>query len=104
MAELEREIGEAEAEMARCLREYPALLRLRMALEAEIAAYRYAGGGGRGGRGAGLSPGLSLAGRCWRAKSCAWAAWPRRDGTRGPTVGPCAAGTPETGLMRLGVP
>ncbi|XP_054680885.1 alpha-internexin-like [Grus americana] len=40
VAELEREIGEAEAEMARCLREYPALLRLRMALEAEIAAYR----------------------------------------------------------------
>ncbi|NWR93560.1 NFM protein, partial [Furnarius figulus] len=44
VAELEREIGAAEAEMARCLREYPALLRLRMALEAEIAAYRYAGG------------------------------------------------------------
>ncbi|KAM3672874.1 uncharacterized protein VK521_003934 [Ammospiza maritima maritima] len=40
VAELEREIGAAEAEMARCLREYPALLRLRMALEAEIAAYR----------------------------------------------------------------
>ncbi|XP_064007381.1 alpha-internexin-like isoform X1 [Pogoniulus pusillus] len=40
VTELEREIGEAEAEMARCLREYPALLRLRMALEAEIAAYR----------------------------------------------------------------
>lgn len=52
VAELEREIGEAEAEMARCLREYPALLRLRMALAAEIAAYRYAGlGGGRGGTG-----------------------------------------------------
>ncbi|NXD71580.1 AINX protein, partial [Eolophus roseicapillus] len=40
VAELEREISEAEAEMLRCLREYPALLRLRMALEAEIAAYR----------------------------------------------------------------
>ncbi|NWS10868.1 NFM protein, partial [Pachyramphus minor] len=34
-----RERG-CNAEMARCLREYPALLRLRMALEAEIAAYR----------------------------------------------------------------
>lgn len=53
VAELEREIGEAEAEMARCLREYPALLRLRMALEAEIAAYRYAGGAGVGGCGTG---------------------------------------------------
>ncbi|NXE92775.1 NFM protein, partial [Menura novaehollandiae] len=53
VAELEREIGAAEAEMARCLREYPALLRLRMALEAEIAAYRYARGarGVRGARG-----------------------------------------------------
>lgn len=51
VAELEREIGAAEAEMARCLREYPALLRLRMALEAEIAAYRYARGA-RGARGA----------------------------------------------------
>lgn len=53
MAELEREIGAAEAEMARCLREYPALLRLRMALEAEIAAYRYArrARGARGARG-----------------------------------------------------
>ncbi|NWW34138.1 NFM protein, partial [Panurus biarmicus] len=53
VAELEREIGAAEAEMARCLREYPALLRLRMALEAEIAAYRYARGarGARGTRG-----------------------------------------------------
>ncbi|XP_033920655.1 alpha-internexin-like [Melopsittacus undulatus] len=40
VAELEREISEAEAEMLRCLREFPALLRLRMALEAEIAAYR----------------------------------------------------------------
>ncbi|XP_030306788.1 T-cell leukemia homeobox protein 2 [Calypte anna] len=40
VAELEREICAAEAEMCRCLREYPALLRLRMALEAEIAAYR----------------------------------------------------------------
>lgn len=57
MAELEREIGAAEAEMARCLREYPALLRLRMALEAEIAAYRYAGGAaGRAGRGAQPGP------------------------------------------------
>uniref|UniRef100_A0A8C3PRG7 IF rod domain-containing protein n=1 Tax=Calidris pygmaea TaxID=425635 RepID=A0A8C3PRG7_9CHAR len=53
VAELEREIGEAEAEMARCLREYPALLRLRMALEAEIAAYRYAGAGRGGGGGSG---------------------------------------------------
>lgn len=38
--------------MARCLREYPALLRLRMALEAEIAAYRYAGRGAGGAGGA----------------------------------------------------
>lgn len=61
VAELEREISEAEAEMLRCLREYPALLRLRMALEAEIAAYRYAGGRDRAVvGGAGLSPGLSL--------------------------------------------
>lgn len=64
-------------------------------------------GGGRGGRGAGLSPGLSLAGRCWRAKSCAWAAWPRRDGTPGPAAGPrarapdfCASGSPEPPLAR----
>ncbi|NWZ87442.1 VIM1 protein, partial [Poecile atricapillus] len=55
VAELEREIGAAEAEMARCLREYPALLRLRMALEAEIAAYRYA----RGARGARRARGLA---------------------------------------------
>ncbi|NXQ59953.1 NFM protein, partial [Anthoscopus minutus] len=55
VAELEREIGAAEAEMARCLREYPALLRLRMALEAEIAAYRYA----RGARGAPGARGLA---------------------------------------------
>ncbi|NWY12865.1 VIM1 protein, partial [Aphelocoma coerulescens] len=55
VAELEREIGAAEAEMARCLREYPALLRLRMALEAEIAAYRYA----RGARGAREARGLA---------------------------------------------
>ncbi|XP_014731663.1 PREDICTED: alpha-internexin-like [Sturnus vulgaris] len=55
VAELEREIGAAEAEMARCLREYPALLRLRMALEAEIAAYRYA----RGARGAQGARGLA---------------------------------------------
>lgn len=108
VAELERQIGEAEQEMARCLREYPALLRLRMALDAEIAAYRY-GEGARVGAGDAAVAGLSGtpflqgdAGRGGAAPGCRGTAVTRRPPL---CCGPGTAGTPRTpgtGLLLCG--
>lgn len=82
--------------MARCLREYPALLRLRMALEAEIAAYRYAGGAGGAGGARGSARGSLLQGDAGGRGAAPGLPGPAVTGPQTPEF--CASRSPEPPL------
>lgn len=78
--------------MARCLREYPALLRLRMALEAEIAAYRYAGGAGGAGGARGSARACLLQGDAGGRRAAPGLSGPAMTGPQVPLRDPALPG------------